>query len=123
MNFKAGDKIKATKNCSGAEAGKTYVARINESGRPTIVNCSCGSGWELVTRRGRPRKEKPIKFIVKYDIRSGDPLEEFTSKAELNKWLEEARDNENIIFNSIKVYGIKEEYEVKLNFSLKVKKF
>ena len=80
--------------------------------------CHCPTKWIKV---GKPKKTKPAKFVVIYDETDGDPAETFKSRTELNKWLKEAKDDENIVWNSIKVFEVKKEMEVLTSFRLKTK--
>lgn len=54
-NFKVGDKVIATIDCSGAKPGETYIVELSAAhhliiGRDTTKNgCTCSHTWKLVT--------------------------------------------------------------------------
>jgi hypothetical protein len=138
--FKIGDKVKATDRAVGkvgflGEVVKAdgdslgieyekFVGGHNCGGKGRSGHCwnERAGNLEKIDGRGRPAKPKPIMFIVTYDLTCGDPAELFTSKADLVKWLKEARDNKDVIFSSIRAFPVSGELEVKLRVSLKEKK-
>lgn len=77
---------------------------------------------ELIkSRRGRPSKPKPIKFIALYEEVDKDPYKEFTSKKKLLEWLKEAQEDEDIVFDSIVVYPVGKPMKVETSFRLNEK--
>lgn len=75
-----------------------------------------------VKKPGRPRKEKPIQYIVIYDERSGDPHKLFKTRKEMKDWIKEALDDENIINSSIKAYKLDHELVVGHQVTLRKKR-
>lgn len=98
-------------------SGDLYQVKVPKSCHPSIKLWNYFTK-ELELARGRPPKPKPIKFIATYDEVDKDPYKTFTSKKELNEWLEEAKKDEEIEFGSIKVYEIKKEFGVETSFKL-----
>lgn len=88
---------------------------------PYRVDCDGGEGRWKHDEFVKACKEGPTLYVVTYDIEDHDPVEKFSSKKELDTWLKLAKTNNEIVFESIKVYEVKREYEVKMSFSLKKK--
>ncbi len=67
------------------------------------------------------QNEKPVKFIVIYEESGDDPHKTFTSRKELMEWIKEAKEDEDIDFDTIQVYPAGKELRVefKTTFSLK----
>jgi len=78
------------------------------------ANCSCKNNWELF--KGKTEK---VMFIVTYDRVDRDPTETFSSKKELDEWLKQTKENKNIIYDSIKVYEVGKQYNVKVTYALR----
>jgi len=132
MKYKEGDKVKVIENNSGLGVYDKYIGQV---GKVTGVikhitypyDVLFGDGKESdwkeeelsVVTRGRPSKPKPVKFIAIYDEEDGDPTKKFVSKTALNKWLKEAREDDDIVFESIEVYEVKDVYGVATSFRLK----
>lgn len=137
MSFKVGDKVKIVKIDSISAIDKKDLGKqgvIIEKG----VNNDHPYRVEFKNKetnifnddemkkigRGRPKKEKLVKYIAIYNETDGDPAKKFFTLKELKTWIKEAKENENIIFDSIEVYPVSErlEVELKTSVSLKVKK-
>lgn len=135
--FKVGDKVRVAEhpddkcevpNCAmmieemAKMAGKVVVIEeVIGKNRYTIKEDKGGLLWSdcmFASRRGRPAKPKPVKFIAVYDENDVDPVKEFASKREVTEWLREASKDESIDFDSIKVYPVGGRLKVKTNFSL-----
>ena len=128
MSFKAGDKVKIKEACSGTVAGEICTLREAESmaGERNLWakgKDSLGKGCKHPEYWKKVGKEKPVRFVVFYDEIDRDPAEKFTSRKELVAWIKEAKENKDIIFDSIEVYPVGErlEVEIKTNVSLKRK--
>lgn len=140
MKFKVGDKVKINKflrnNCVACIDPKADYIRITKVDKDhnayEFISCdasgdslsSCDGHTALIhgcTLLDDTKKEKPqpVQFVAIWDERSGDPAKTFTSKKELDEWLKEAYESERIIKSSIRVFSVKEEHQVKVNFSLK----
>jgi len=126
MSFKAGDKVKIKISCSGTVAGEICTLREAESmtGERNLWakgKDSLGKGCKHPEYWKKVGKEKPVKFIAIYDETGRDPAEKFTSRKELVAWIKEAKEDEDIIFDSIEVYpvGKRLEVEMKVNVSLR----
>lgn len=72
------------------------------------------SSVEIIGKRGRPAKEKPVQYVVFYDENDHDPMKTFTERQALVAWLKEAREDEDIDFGSIRVFEVKKELKVTL---------
>ncbi len=138
MKYKVGDKIKVKKSHHG-ECDNNCAVSISDMIAIDMVTISrVGSNYYEIKEdshrwsdcmlarkvgKGRPKKEKPVKFIVIYDEIDGDPTKTFTSRKELMKWVKEAREDKDVVFGSIKIYPVGKEMkvEVKTNFRLKEK--
>ena len=131
MKYKVGDRVKVIKVDDGP--GSWYAKYIGKTATITKVNVDAyvldlpnkegnqtSEGWfnEELSFAGKPL---PIKFVVAYDEHDFDPAKLFTSRKELDDWLREARDNENIVWASLRVFEVKKEMEVKTTFTLKTK--
>ncbi len=126
MKFKVGDKVIGTKGAYSGQCGiKGTIVGITGDNIPYKVQYDNGvrtyEGKEDIKliKKGRITKAKPVKFVAIYDENNEDPAKTFTSKKELNTWLTEVRDNDDIVWNSIKVFEVKKEYEVETGFRLK----
>jgi hypothetical protein len=68
MKFKVGDRIRATKSCSGSKAGNVYVAEYFEDVsslsnlRLAGTDCNCEDGWELA-ENNTPSESKQTPII------------------------------------------------------------
>lgn len=126
--FKVGDRIR------NIETGRIDVVKLlpgmEEYDRCRYIGSESGmvtdgslwthqEDWELISKRGRPTKEKEVMFIATYDVNDVDPHKTFTSRKELTDWLREAKEDTSIRFSSIKVYEVKKELEVITSFKLK----
>ena len=60
-----------------------------------------------------------MKFIATYDKTCGDTHKLFATKKELAKWVKEAREDEEIVFKSIKAYNLGPELKISLSVRLK----
>lgn len=122
MKFKVGDKVR-TNYCSqyrDPEREHT-VTEIKGSNIHYKGGFDIARSLELVSRkRGRPRKGKTVKFVVIYDEQDRDPVKEFTTKKALMTWLEEARENEDIIWDSIKVIPVSKIYKPEAKTKVKL---
>ncbi len=72
-------------------------------------------------KAGCPVKAKKIKFIAQYDLVDGNPVKEFYSRPELMKWLEEAKKNEEIVWESIKIYPVDKVWKPKANIKISLR--
>ena len=45
--IKAGDKVRATQDCSGSKKGEVYIVK-EQGGSLCIVHCTCHSTWEKI---------------------------------------------------------------------------
>lgn len=75
-----------------------------------------------VSKRGHPAKPKKVKFVVIYDEEDGDPTEKFYSRKELMKWLKEAQDDEEIIWDSIEIYLVDKKMKPTANVKISLRK-
>jgi len=124
MSFKAGDKVKITKdNCNHRyPVGKILtVSRFSSGDTIYVKEGKTVFSDEECKKVGKGAKEKPIKFIAVYDENDIDPVELFFSKTALNKWLKEARDNVAINWGTIRIFPVRGELEVHTEISLKKK--
>ena len=135
--FKVGDRVRITE--SEGYAGKDW-----QKGKTAIITNLLGSdlvavdsdtpegeketentglsfslsSLELISKRGRPTKPKPIKYVAFYDEHDVDPYKEFEDVKALRKWLKEAYKDEDIDNDSIKVW--KDPKPVKVSFTTNV---
>ena len=119
MKFKVGDKVRVIEdNIGGTENGKIGVlSKIdNDTPRYRVDGIWCFK-IELVSK-GEVAK---VQFVVIYDEEDGDPNEEFYSRKELMTWLKEAQDNEEIIWESIRIYHIDKVMKPKANIKISLK--
>ena len=132
MSFKIGDRVKTNfgtgKIIAGAKDEMPGVEHDNNMGGH---NCR-GKGKDRhcfwVYRkdikkisRGRPKKEKQVKYVAIYDENDVDPIKKFTSRKELIDWIKEAQDDEKIDFDSIEVYPVGPRLEVEIKRSVVLK--
>jgi len=126
--FKVGDRVKCIGVRNDAEDEgqgwkKGHIFKITSIRYGVAFGGINGSGVFLnyieLVKRGRPAKEAKTMFVVTYDENDVDPHKTFTNKKELMKWLKDVIDNEDIDFNSIKVYEVKKEFKVVASFRLK----
>lgn len=68
--FKKGDKVRATKNCSGTIEGKIYEVRINYQGNLEIEDCTCYGTWELVSQPAKTLENLKKGDLI--DAKDGD---------------------------------------------------
>lgn len=129
MKFKAGDRVKV-KDTSSPWKGETGVVFDDNYGKefPYEVRFAENGDWQLFgegdlekTGRGRPTKEKPVKYIAIYDENDVDPVKKFTSKKELTEWIKEAQDDEDIDFDSIEVFEVNKELEIEVKTRVSLK--
>jgi len=125
MEFKAGQRVKIKVDCSDCKKGEICILHFGSKGGRDMstlfawgknpgANCSCKNNWELF--KGKTEK---VMFIVTYDRVDRDPTETFSSKKELDEWLKQTKENKNIIYDSIKVYEVGKQYNVKVTYALK----
>jgi ribosomal protein L21E len=125
--FKVGDKVRIIE-CSFTNSdiheGKTgTIVHIFKSGAYEvdygIEGDNCVANRVELIKNGKKVKELPVQFVVTFDENGRDPVAVFTSKKEMKKWLTKAKDNSEIVFGSIRIFEVKKEYAVKMNFTLK----
>lgn len=58
--------------------------------------------------------EQKVRFILKYDLHSGDPIEEFYTMAELKKRVEKLLEGNNVVRTSFVVYEVKSVKPIKV---------
>lgn len=68
--------------------------------------------------RGRSRKGKQVKFIAIYDETDRDPYKTFISRKELVDWIKEAQEDKDVVFDSIRVFGVDREIEIEIKKSV-----
>lgn len=141
MKYKVGNRVKAIGGRPKGHCGIIRKINGNEytvefdnwhnghSGTTNGLNIKNSSGWclleeeiKLLHKGSKAIKAKPTLYVVIYDEVNKDPAETFSSKAELNKWLKEAKENRDIVWNSIKVYEVKKEFTVKAMTSFRLNK-
>jgi hypothetical protein len=130
MKYKVGDKVKVVKIDEDNSWYEKYIGKT-----ATITNISSERyTLDLPDKYGNYISENwlekevefvgkalPIKFVVVYDENDVDPAKLFASRTELDEWLKEARDNENIVWASLRIFEVNKEMEVKTTFTLKTK--
>lgn len=136
MNFKVGDICKvreeyvdACGDYTGEDADSVRITSVSISGYAydilkdgeKVGHCGCYDDDELITSKGRPAKPKPVLFVAVYDKRDIDPAEVFTSEKDMKDWLRQARKDSNVLFDTIRVFKVTDEYGVLTSFSLKKK--
>ena len=129
MKFKKGEKVKVIKcvvGNSNHEGEIGVITRRGCSSKDCHYHVKVKGYGECCAKqvrgtRGRPKKEKPVKYIAIYDENDADPVKEFTSKKELKVWLLEAQENEDIDFDSIKAYPVGPRLKIEFKKSVIVK--
>lgn len=77
-------------------------------------------GLEFV-ERGRPIKQPKVNFLLKYDL-DEDPIEEFTTLAQIKKRIRElVKEEDSLKRDSIVVYEVKKKMVVELIDQVKIK--
>ena len=125
--FKVGDRVKIRVDCSGCITDEVYTLMrgyVSGGNKYKLVarggkiegngcGCHCQHNW-IKFSRGRPRKEKQVKYIAIYEENNVDPVKKFTSRKELIDWIKEAKEDEDIDFDSIEVFEVNKRLEVKV---------
>jgi len=122
MKFKKGDKVKLKRECSGSIPGVIYTLKDKGTDGENIggwlwawdkntgnhCGCSCEDNFILLTKMGKEKKEKTVKYLLKYDQYDEDPIEEFATLDEVKERVEELIEGDNgTILSSVKVYEVK----------------
>jgi hypothetical protein len=125
MEFKVGQKVKIKKDCTCCKKGEICTLHLGTKegsdkstlfawGKGLRANCSCKNNWELFREKGMK-----VMFIVIYDRVDRDPTEKFYSRKELDEWLELARNDKDVVYDSIEIYEVGKQYNVKVTYKLK----
>lgn len=71
---------------------------------------------------GRPRKERSIKYVVTYDENDVDPVKHFTDRKEMIAWLKEAKEDESIDWDSIRIFDVVGERKPTASVNIRLSK-
>ena len=126
--FKKGDKVKVTDVMrsdreNGMRLGQILTVTIDQEDESDDVFVNFNGDYEYsiacdqieYVERGRRASQKPIKFLLKYDL-DEDPIEEFSTLPEVKKRIAELiAEEEDLQKDSIVVYELKRKINVKLS--------
>lgn len=130
--FKVGDKIvgnaKANRYRITTEGWKGTVTKVGSEGY--FAATGAGGLWgeldarcfDKVSKVGRPKKEKTVKFVAFYEKHRIDPYVEFEDAKALKKWLKEAFEDESIDNDSIKVWEVSKRVNFSFNTQVRLSK-
>lgn len=121
--FKIGDRVKAMVDNHMGEVKKGTILTVTYVADNFFAGDSKFGGLAMCDYcLVKDFKESPVQYIAIYDLVDRDPTKTFTSKKELNKWLKEAKNDKDVIFDSIKIFEVKKQYSVQTTFRLKLEK-
>jgi len=128
MKYKVGDKVEIMRDTTSRH-GKGHIGTITEiRGHSCRVSPGVEGNWsnlddlKLASKRGRPKKEKQVKYIAIYDENDVDPVKKFYSRKETTEWIKEAKEDESIDFDSIEVYTVNEKLNIKIKTKVSLTK-
>jgi len=141
MKFKIGDKVKlvGTKHGRVDSSWREYfgnfdvkagdmvtIVTVNNSeyfvSHPNKGTNTNGTLHEVdVMDLNEKERERVATHIIVYDLNSGDPHIICYGDRDLKEQLKKLYDNNRLLKDSVKVYGITSESEVKISYSLKKK--
>ena len=121
MEFKVGDKVKVVRNIyvGPPPVDRTgwvgYICEIRDGEEYPYQLGKTPSGGRLknvwfkdgeLKLLNRGSKAREFKFIAVYEENNVDPIKEFFTKKEAQAWVEEAKEDVSIDFESIIIYPV-----------------
>ena len=134
MTFKVGDRVKdISYECEGVVTnltghnGESTLLRIKRDdgidGSPQkIGKWACNPKNLVLIKSGRPVKVKPVVYVVIYDEVDRDPTKIFTSKKDLTSWLKEAKEDSDVVWDSIRIFEVSKELRAKVHSKISLRK-
>lgn len=135
MKYKVGDKVKilprkyGQKNQSPpyVDSMTKFVGKILTISTiiyPNNYYLECNPYYwreDWLQKVGKSVKEKPIKYVLFYDENYHDPMETFLELKEVKKWIKDNLKNEDIDFDSIRIFEVKKELKFKKSINIQIK--
>jgi len=121
MKFKLGDFIKIKKctqeDCTECKDEKGMIVEINlDREFPYVISFDDDYDPDHENEYGTEElallKSEEVKYLAIFDEGDKDPVKTFPNLYKLKKWLSSALSDKNIVYGSIRVFGIKDEYQV-----------